>query len=77
MHVSDRGTSYVQATGDFKFAAAVAAFGMILRDSPYKGTATYDAVSELAEEGIGEDERGYRRKFIELVRKARSIGDGR
>ena len=77
MHVNDPGTTYAQATGDFKFAAAVAAFGMILRDSPHKGTATYDAVTELAEEGIGEDEGGYRREFLDLVLKAESIGVGR
>ncbi len=72
-HVSDPGTGYAQATSDFKFSAAVAAFGMILRDSPYRGTATYGAVAELAEEGIGEDKGGYRRQFVDLVLKARSV----
>ena len=37
------------------------------------GTATLDAVLELAQEGIGRDEGGYRREFIELVRKAREL----
>lgn len=64
---------YAKASGDFKFAAAVASFGMQLRDSQYRGTATLDAVLELAQEGIGRDEGGYRREFIELVRKAREL----
>jgi Ca-activated chloride channel family protein len=64
---------YAKASGDFKFAAAVASFGMQLRDSQYRGTATLDAVLELAQAGIGRDEGGYRREFIELVRKAREL----
>jgi Ca-activated chloride channel homolog len=69
----DEGKDYARASGDFKFAAAVAGFGMILRDSPHKGTLTFDAVLELAQEGIGEDRGGYRAEFIELVRKAKQI----
>ena len=49
---------------------------MILRDSPPKGTATYGAVIELGEEAIGEDEEGYRREFIELVRICQSCDVG-
>ena len=56
-----------------KFAASVAAFGMILRDSPYRGTASFDAVLELAEDGRGTDREGYRAEFIKLVRLAKSI----
>lgn len=64
---------YAKASVDFKFAAAVASFGMQLRDSQYRGTATLDAVLELAQEGIGRDDGGYRREFIELVRKAKEL----
>lgn len=64
---------YAKASADTKFAAAVAAFGMVLRQSAYRGTATYDAVLELAQEGIGRDTGGYRREFLELVRKAREL----
>ena len=72
-HIADSGASYAAASTDFKFAASVAAFGMILRDSPHKGTATYDAILELAGEGRGRDAHGYRAEFIELVKKARSV----
>ena len=71
--VTDGGAGYAKASADFKFAAAVAAFGMILRDSPHKGTATFNGVSELAQEGIGRDDQGYRAEFLDLVRKAQMI----
>jgi Ca-activated chloride channel family protein len=71
--VTDRGTSYARASRDFKFTSAVAAFGMVLRDSPHKGTATMDSVQELAEEGIGSDRGGYRAEFVTLVEKAKRL----
>jgi len=71
--VADGGAQYSDASPDFKFAAAVAAFGMILRDSKYKGTTSLDAVLELAGEGVGADEAGYRKAFVELAKKARRI----
>jgi Ca-activated chloride channel family protein len=71
--VKDEKKSYAGATADFKFAAAVASFGMLLRDSPHKGSATFDSVLELAREGVGADSHGYRMELIELVRKAKSL----
>lgn len=52
---------------DFYFAAAVTEFGMILRGSQYQGNASVDSVLALAEQGLGEDEEGYRLEFIDLV----------
>jgi Ca-activated chloride channel family protein len=75
--VSDRGTAWAQASRDFKFASAVAALGMILRDSPHKGNATLGSVLELAEAGKGADKQGYRAEFIELVGAARGLVEGR
>ena len=46
--MADSGNSFSQADRDFQFAAAVASFGMLLRDSEHKGTATYDSVLEIA-----------------------------
>ena len=62
-----------QASDDFKFAAAVAGFGMLLRDSPHKGSLTYDAVLELASSAASRDPQGYRREFLTLVRKAQML----
>ncbi len=61
-------------SGDFSFQAAVAAFGMLLRESPHKGKATFAMVEELAEKGLyGKDEGGLRREFINLTGLAKDI----
>jgi Ca-activated chloride channel family protein len=62
-----------QASPNFKFSAAVAAFGMLLRDSEFKGLASYESVLELAREGKGSDMFGYRTEFIQLVEKTRLL----
>ena len=51
---------------DWKFAAAVTEFGMLLRDSEHKGTATYDTVREL----VGKTEDAARVEFLDLVERA-------
>jgi Ca-activated chloride channel family protein len=74
--VTDTGGNFGNAPVDLKFAAAVAEFGMILRDSEYKGNGTFAAVLEWAQEGKGSDATGYRAGFIELVRKAQALKKG-
>ena len=64
---------YKHASRDFKFAAAVAGFGMLLRDSEHKGDTTYQKVLEWAQEGIGDDEGGYRKELIQLVKKSEDM----
>src|SRR5262245_12205247 len=71
--VRDSHAAYSQASPDFKFASAVASFGMLLRGSKFAGTASLDAVLELAQEGIGADPGGYRHEFVGLVRQAKSL----
>jgi len=71
--VTDHGTEYARASNDFKFAGAVAGFGMLLRGSAEKGSLTYAGVLELATSAIGSDPSGYRTEFLELVRKAQQI----
>jgi Ca-activated chloride channel family protein len=58
---------------DFNWAAAVAAFGMILRDSQFRGQASFDLVLELAQAAKGEDPAGRRQEFIDLVRAAKAL----
>src|SRR5437016_4744679 len=74
--VKDTAGKFENAPVDLKFAAAVAEFGMILRDSEYKGNGTFAAVLEWAQEGKGSDANGYRSGFIELVRKAQALKRG-
>jgi len=59
---------------DFRFAAAVAGFGMLLRDSEYAGDLTLNDVVGLAERSRGDDPRGYRGEFIRLVEAVRDLG---
>ena len=65
--VNDEGKGFEKASKDFKFASAVAGFGMILRESQYKGNATLSAVREWAQEGLGEDSGGYRAEILRYV----------
>ena len=60
-------------SADFRFASAVAGFGMLLRDSEHKGTMTVDGVLTLAEEGLGPDLERHRRGFIEMVETYASL----
>jgi len=69
----DEGKSFADASADFKFAASVAAFGMILRDSPYKGAATLPDVEHWAQAGLEQDAGGYRSEFLLLVKRATEI----
>lgn len=55
---------------DFKFASAVALFGLKLRKSQFTNNASYTTIIELAEQGRGEDAQGYRAEFIRLVNAA-------
>lgn len=59
-------------SGDLRFAASVAAFGMLLRTSEHVGDFSPGDVLELARGSLGDDEEGYRREFLALVRKARA-----
>lgn len=61
-----------QASDDTRFAAAVAAFGELLKGGQYTGGYTYDDVLALARSGRGEDPFNYRGSFLELVQLAKS-----
>lgn len=62
-----------QASENLRFASAVAAFGMLLRNSEHRGGATMSAVEEIASAALGKDPHGYRAEFLELVRKAEAL----
>ena len=71
--VKDLGTPFDRSGADFQFAAAVASFGMLLRDSEHKGNSTFASVAEFAQSGLGRDRHGYRHEFMSLVLKAQSL----
>ncbi|WP_310426210.1 VWA domain-containing protein [Chamaesiphon sp. VAR_48_metabat_135_sub] len=61
------------ASNNLKFAAAVAAYGMNLRNSPYKGSSNFGSILELASQAKGADLDGYRAEFIRLVEKSKKL----
>jgi len=69
------GRSFESASRDFRFAAAVASFGMLMRDSSFKGDAGFEQVIRIAQSSLGTDTGGYRTEFVNLVKKARAIRD--
>jgi Ca-activated chloride channel family protein len=58
---------------DFRFASAVASFGMLLRNSEYRGKATYSGVRQLAAGALSEDRNGHRGEFLKLVDAAERL----
>jgi len=70
--LTDRGTDFAAASGDFKFAAAVAGFGLALREEPAKASLLADA-SRWAEAGLSDDPGGYRAEFTGLLRQAQAL----
>lgn len=71
--VNDNPVTISSTSDNFRFATAVAQFGMLLRNSEFKGTATYEAVISQAAGSIGKDEEGYRTEFVKLVQLVNSM----
>jgi Ca-activated chloride channel homolog len=71
--VMDGKLSINHASENLRFAAAVAAFGMLLRNSAYKGEGSYHLVEQLASNATTDDAEGYRKEFLELVKKAQAL----
>ncbi|HSU27736.1 MAG TPA: von Willebrand factor type A domain-containing protein, partial [Chitinophagaceae bacterium] len=65
------------ATSDnFRFAASVAEFGMLLRNSEFKSKSNFENVLQLARKARGKDDEGYRAEFVRLVESASSLVKG-
>jgi Ca-activated chloride channel family protein len=60
---------------DFRFAAAVAMFGQVVKDSQYKGNGSYDKAIALAQKGFGSDSQGYRHEFVRLMETAKGLAN--
>lgn len=65
--------SFERASENFRFAAAVAEFGLLLRGSEYRGGASFDHVVNTAKSALGTDEEGLRSEFVRLVKTAASL----
>ena len=64
-----------QLSENLSFAAGVAAYAMLLRNSEYKGKASFDMATELVKAGQGKDPHGYRKQLLELIAKAKSLNN--
>ena len=64
-----------EPSADLRFASAVAAFGMVLRESEYAGTADHAKVLEWARPAIGADKGGHRAEFVRLVEKTQAVAE--
>ncbi|RLD24669.1 MAG: hypothetical protein DRI71_01920 [Bacteroidetes bacterium] len=65
--INDGDTPLMKSSDNFRWTAAVAEFGMLLRDSEFKGQSSYLQVVSLAQSAIGDDENGYRNEFLRMV----------
>ncbi len=73
MGVLDNAKPVESASENLKFAAAVAQFGLVLRDSRYKGNSNFGSVIQLANNALGVDARERRTEFLDMVNRAGSI----
>jgi len=71
--VTNSPIEFEQADNDFRFASSVAGFGLMLRQSQYKGELTYDMVTKMAANAKGIDEEGYRGEMVRLIKLAKTL----
>jgi Ca-activated chloride channel homolog len=71
--LKDEQVSIAKTSDNFRFAASVAEFGMLLRDSEFKSNASFEEVLRMARKARGNDEEGYRSEFVRLVENAESL----
>ena len=74
--VTSEDRSLDRSSDDFRFAAAVAEFGLILRNSEHRGDASFDEVLTLARKSLGRDGEGHRAEFVRLVELAQRLSRG-
>lgn len=71
--INDAPVPFDKTSGDFRFASAVAEFGMLLRNSEFKQKSDFDRLISRAKSAKGKDEQGYRTEFINLAESAKLL----
>lgn len=71
--VIDNRIPFDKTTNNFRFSAAVAEFGMLLRQSNFRQNSSFDQVIRNAQNAIGTDNEGYRSEFIKLAKSAKLL----
>ncbi|MBV7533408.1 von Willebrand factor type A domain-containing protein [Chitinophaga sp. sic0106] len=71
LHITTGCAAFSEASTDYRFAASVALFGMLLRNSAYRGCGNWEMVEAMAKKAVGVDKSGYRHEFLKLVKLAK------
>ncbi len=71
--VDDKPLNADKTSDDFRFAAAVAEYGMLLRDSQFKQNSKFDQLINMAKSAKGKDDDGYRAEFIRLAESTKNM----
>ncbi len=71
----DAEKSIENASDNLRFASSVAEFGLLLRNSRYKGNSSFDNIKSLAESSFGNDLKSHRSDFVSLLKKAKHLQD--
>ncbi len=74
--LKDNQLSITKTSDNFRFAASVAEFGMLLRNSEFKASSSFDNIISMAKKAKGNDDEGYRSEFIRLVESAQLLAKG-
>jgi Ca-activated chloride channel family protein len=74
--VIDNQIAFNSTSDNFRFAASVAEFGMLLRNSEFKSQSSFVHVLKIAGGAKGRDAEGYRKEFFDLVKKAQALNNG-
>ncbi|MGZ3837914.1 MAG: YfbK domain-containing protein [Flavisolibacter sp.] len=73
--IGEKDIAFAKASDNFRFASSVAEFGMLLRNSEFRGKASFSHVWLTAKAAVGRDDEGYRKEFLSLVKKAEALED--
>ncbi|MEP7375021.1 MAG: von Willebrand factor type A domain-containing protein [Chitinophagaceae bacterium] len=74
--LKDDQLSITKTSDNFRFAASVAEFGMLIRNSAFKAAASFDNIIKMARKAKGNDDEGYRSEFIRVVESAQMLAKG-
>lgn len=71
--IDNEGKSFSESSENMRFAASLAGYGMLLRDSPYKNNLTYDDIYSWVTDARSFDPQGYRDEFLNLILMAKNL----
>ncbi len=75
LEIPDQNASFDQASEHMRFAAGVASFGLLMRDSEYKGQTSYEQIYDWCSGAMSYDPGGYRQELLELIEQANELSD--